>query len=162
MERRGDMGTSVASLAEHQRDLQFTYINNDRQQQRQAAATCSRQLYQATGLCRLRGTGHGARCTGRMRHHLKSGGEWQQTAGGNADAKAVGQLAMQIDFIYGCTKCLSVCGGEGAWERGCVVLEGASIAVRAVEISPREEGTLVRCKKKQRICLDINEDPRSK
>lgn len=105
MERRGDMGMSVASLAEHQRDLQFTYINNDMQQQRQAAATCSRQLYQATGLCRLRGTG-------RMRHHLKSGGEWQQTAGGNADAKAVGQLAMQIDFIYGCTKCLSVCGGE--------------------------------------------------
>lgn len=38
-----DMGTSVASLAEHQRDLQFTYINNDRQQQQQAEGSSIRQ-----------------------------------------------------------------------------------------------------------------------
>lgn len=134
--------------------------NNSGRQRPHAAGSCIRQQACVAGVAL--GMGHGARGTGRMRHHLKSGGEWQQTAGGNADAKAVGQLAMQIDFIYGCTKCLSVCGGEGVWERGCVVLEGACIAVRAVEISPREEGTVVRGMQKQRICLDINEDPRSK
>lgn len=57
MERREDedMGTSVASLAEHQRDLQFTYINNDRQQQQQAQAAGSRQEYRATRRRRVYG-----------------------------------------------------------------------------------------------------------
>lgn len=49
---------SVASLAEHQRDLQFTYINNDRQQQRQAAGSSIRQ--QACVGCVARGMGRGA------------------------------------------------------------------------------------------------------
>lgn len=43
-----------------------------------------------------------------------------------------------------------------------MVLQGACIAAGAVEIRPREEGTVVRNMQKQRISLDIDEDPKSK
>lgn len=43
-----------------------------------------------------------------------------------------------------------------------MVLQGVCIAAGTVEISPREEGTVVRNMQKQRLSLDIDEVPKSK